>query len=638
MKQREQTAFEHFIKAYKLQWDLNSYYREEYNEDLEYYINYRDENEYPLAYDMFFPLLLPRIQTMLARMLGQLYQGGASDFVGVRPRQRQDIAAAPKVAGLLNFQLEHLNDIDMQGGSYLFHLQWMLNALSWGKGIAKVYWRKEERIAPLRRTIPVPEFDEAGRLVGVTPRSIMLKAPQIVYDAPYAEVIHNKLFVPHPYYKSIQKMPFVFCVYRRSVDYLKEMERKGVYRNVKEIGWNSEVGETTSGDSSVNSAEHSGEAFAKSIGLEGVFEGKFQSERYAPEVDVVEGYGKYIFPEDDSPYEVGSGVKIKGKQSEAIVHIGNYKTLLKLQKNEYGYRPFFDIGAYWHPELFWDVGIIRLGKAIQEQYNTLANTRYQGALQNVAPMLQVRYDSDIPPEALIFKPFGIVPVSEINMDVAPLQVPDTYRDTFREQEEFFKSTIEDMTGMYRYNMGETPSRQEHVGTIVSLQQMGESRVKLLLMGMDYMGFQPMLKYMMMLNQWHLPDGFETRITNQEGDQFVPLFSQEVHPYYDFSARYTAMEPALSKHFRVQQLLQFYQIWAQTPYLQHYEFIKAIMEMFDFYNTDRFLKSPQQVAQEQQMMAAQSAKMQMQQMALEDQMNANQSSRDMQRDIVKGLLK
>jgi hypothetical protein len=192
--------------------------------------------------------------------------------------------------------------------------------------------------------------------------------------------------------------------------------------------------------------------------------------------------------------------------------------------------------------------------------------------------------------------------------------------------------------MYRYNMGETPARQEHVGTVASLQAMGESRIKLLLMGMDYMGFQPMLKYMMLLNQWHLPDNFEARITGKDGDQFVPMFGGDLHPGYDFTARYTSMEPALGKHARVQSLLQFYQIWADTPYLQHYEFMKAIMEMFDFYNTDKYLKTPQQVQQEQQAAMAQQQKVQMDMMAMEEAQARNADERKMTNDIMKGLMK
>ena len=364
MNKRDEEACKHFLKAYKHQWDLNQTARESYDNDLEYYTGYRNESDYPLAYNMTFPQLLPRIMTMLSRMLEQIYQGGSADLVGVRPRKRADVERAPRVQGLLNYQLETLNDIDVAGSSYIFNYQWMLNALSWGTGIAKVYWKKEERISPKRMSFPVPKMDQNGRLVGMEWRSITMQAPQIVYDAPYAEVIHNKLFVPHPHYKNIQQMPNVFCVYRRSMDYLREMAKKGVYKNVKELGWSSKAGVS----SGTQWAEDSMEAFSKSLEIENYIDiAQLESDRTAPMVDVVEGYGKYIFPEDETPYEVGSGVKIKGKESEAIVHIGNYKTLLKIQKNTYGKKPFFNIGAYRHPEIFWDMGIIRLGKSIHEK-------------------------------------------------------------------------------------------------------------------------------------------------------------------------------------------------------------------------------------------------------------------------------
>lgn len=638
MNERDKEACKHFLLHYKHQWDLNQQARDNYDDDLEYFTGYRDENDYPLAYNMTFPQLLPRIMTMLARMLEQIYQGGSSDLVGVRARKRADVERAPRVQGLLNYQLETLNDIDCAGSSYLFNYNWMRNALSWGTGIAKVYWRKEERISPIRMQFPLPRYDRQGRMVGVEWKSVLQQAPQIVYDAPYAEVIHNKVFVPHPHYKLIQKMPFVFCVYKRSLDYIHEMQKKGVFKNVKELGWDKPTSSHVSGTKYPNDSM---EEFAKSLEIENFVDiAEVSSDRMAPYIDVIEGYGKYIFPEDEQPYEVGSGVKIKGKESEAIVHIGNYKTLLSIQKNTYGFKPFFNIGAYHHPELFWDMGIIRLGKSIQEQYDTLANTRYQGALMLVNPMLLLDDAADIPLESLIWKPFGFVPGGmEGGMDtVKPLTIPDTFGNTFREQEEFFKSTIEDMTGMYRYNMGSTPTRQEAVGTIHSLQAMGESRIKLLLMTMDYQGFQPLLKYMMLLNAWHLPDNFESRIITNNGTEFQPLFAGDIHPDYDFTARYTAMEPALGKHFKAQQLLQFAQLWAQSPYLQHYQFMKSIMELFDFNNTDQYLYSPQQVQQQQQQSLQQQIQMKALEMQGEDQIAARQSERDMKRDVVKQLLK
>jgi hypothetical protein len=628
MNQKDTQAFKHFIKAYQHQWDLNRQMRTNYDEDLEYYIGHRPKNRYPLVYNEVFNKLLPKTTTILSRFMDQMYQAGTGDLISVRPRKRSDVDRAPRVQGLLNYQLENLNSIDMQGGSYLFNLQWMLNAVNFGKGIAKLYWRKEERIAPRRIQMPVLSAD--GR--GLELRDMLIETPQLVYDGPYAEVLHNKLFVPHPHYKNIQKMPFVFCVYKRSLDYINEMRKKGKFRNVKNIGWTSD--KANAGTSSMF-GEDSSEAYAKSIEIEGaVSAAELESDRMAPEIDVVEGYGKYIFPEDETPYEVGSGVKIKGKESEAIVHIGNYKSLLSIQKNEYGHKPFFDIGCYIHPEYYWDIGMIRLGKGIQEQYNTLANTKFQNDIMSVNKMMKVHSDWDGDPASLVWKPFGLIPVDDMD-EIQIMETASPYQSNeFQLQRQFFEETLEDMLGMYKYGMGETPQRQEHVGTIYSLQAMGSARTKLLLMTMDHTGFRPMLSYMMLLNLMHLPSEQEVRVNGNQGDQFTSLFPSDIHLGYDFSARYTAMEPALGKQFRAQQLIQYAQMWAQSPYLQHHQFMKAILELMDFHDSDRYLYTPEQVQGMQQ------NQMQSQIMAaeFEDQIAARGDERKLIGDVTKALVK
>lgn len=632
MKRREQEAVKYFLKAWKTNWDLNRYYRNWFDEDMEAYRGYRDQSETPYLYNLSFNKLLPRVMTVLSRMMEQLYQGGTDGLVSVRPRKRSDVDRAPRVAGLLNYQLENLNSVDQQGGSFLHNFMWLFNAVTFGKGISKLYWRKDERIMPRRVEIPIPQF-EGNRLVGMSTAYQVINENQTIYDGPYAEVIHNKLFCPHPHYRDIDRMPFVGCLYRRSIDYIKRKEREGVFKNVRELGW--------SGTSSNTSyAQDSMEAFAKSLEIDGALEldiDKQIQENRTPEVDIIEGYGRYIFPEDEAPYEVGSGIKMKGTESEAVVHIGNYKTLLKLDKWSYGSRPFFAIGAYYHPELFWDLGLMRLGKDIQYQYDNMANLRHQNVMMLINQMLKVREGADIDPAALVWKAFGIVPVEYMD-DVQPLEVGDAFQsNAFKQQEEFFDSVLSDLTGLYPYNMGATPTRQEYVGTMYSLQSMGEQRTKLLMMTMDHQGFRPFLKYMMLLNAWHLDPRTEARINTSQGTQFMPLFADDIHVDYDFSARYTAMEPALGKHFRAQQLIQYAQMWQQSPFLQHYQFMKAILELLDFHDSDRYLKTPQQVAQEMSMQTQQAVQMQMMGFQMQDQLAQNQSARELERDIVKGLL-
>jgi hypothetical protein len=638
MTEKHLACFKHFLAAYQNQWKLNKYQREKYDEQMGHYVSYRDETDYPLAYSMVFNKLMPRVTNVLARFMEHLYQGGSHNLVSVRPRRGQDVERASRVEGLLNFQLEKFNDVDECGGSYMHNYVWLLNALAWGNGITKCYWRKEDRVTPKRIMLPVPEFDEAGEMIGLGQRDVLVEMPQTVYDQPYGEIIHNKNFVPHPHYKNIQQMPFVFCVYKRSMDYIKKRADEGVFikKYISNLGWHKEKTPNYPLGDGYGASNDAAEAFARSIDIDGVYEEDFQSDRISPSVDVIEGYGKYIFPEDERPYEVGSGFKIKGPESEAIVHIGNYKTLLSIQKNKYGVRPFYKTSAYYHPELFWDLGFIEVGKHIQEQVNTLANTRYQNAIMMANNMFYVREDWDGDPAALVPKPAGIIPVEDpSNPDVLPVPLMDASQsNVFREQEEFFEATISEMTGEYPYSMGQQPPRQEYVGTMVSLQNVGQARARLLMMTIDHQGFQPMLKHMMRLNTFHLPAGMETRITANGQTGFVPLFSGDMHFDYDFTARYTAMEPALGKYFKAQQLTQYAQMWAESPYLQHDQFMRAILEMLDFPNTDKYLKSRQQVAQEMQ----QQQTMQMQQVAVQDQLDANKSQRESQRDVLKGLMK
>lgn len=596
MNKKETEIFKYFIARYKHQWDANQYMRSNYDEDLEYYQGYRNPANYPLAYNENFNRILPIIYTIMSRFMDQLYQSG--NIVSVKPRKSQNNEQAKKVEALLNFQLENLNAIDMQGGSYLTMYKWFFNALTFGKGLIKAYWRKEERISPRRQALPVPKMNRFGEVVGMDMIDNITMENQTIYDQPYVEVLHNKCCVPDTKEKNIQKMKAFFLVYSKSIDHVKRLVDKGIYskKGFREMGWDSAGGGGAEPRDSM-------EKYVHSLHIEGALREEDINESHkSPDVDILECYGKVILK--DNAYEVGSGYKIKGMEEEVIAHIGNYKTLLSLQKNTYNIRPVFDIGCYMQPELFWDIGMVRLTKGIQEQTNNLANLRMQNVMMQVNSMLRVDPDADIDPEALVWKPFGIIPANQ--GEVEPVVVPDYHSQMFQEQQSFFENAIQDMTGMYDYNMGQTPQRQERVGVVHSIQSMGEARAKLMLMTMDYTGIRPLLKYMMTLNTFHLPSGSEYRITEGDESKFGQLFFGDIHPDFDYAARYTSMEPALGRLARAQQLLQLSPIIQQNPWINQHQWLKTIFELSDIREANALVKNPQQFQQE--MMANQKAQM------------------------------
>jgi hypothetical protein len=600
MNKRDDAIFKSLMTRYAHQWDLNQYNRTNYDEDLEYYTGYRNPQNYPLAFNESFNRILPIIYTILARFMDQLYQ--SHNIVSVKPRKNQDLERAKVAEAILNFQLENLNSIDMQGGSYLTMYKWFFNALTFGKGIVKAYWRKEDRISPKRIALQKPNFDSFGNFQGNDIIDHVSMENQLVYDGPYLENLHNKIVVVDPQYKNIQQMPAVFIVYKKSIDYIKKMADRGIYNKkyIKELGW-----ESTSGASSLT--RDSNEEFIKSLEIEGagyMSNEELKDKHMSPEVDIIEAYTRMII--DDAPYEVGSGVKIKGKEEEVVVHIGNYKVILSLQRNVYGSRPLFDIGCYMQPEMFWDIGLVRLTKGLQEQTNNIANMRLSDAMMRLAQMIRVDPDSDVDPKSLTWRPFGIFSAAE--GEVEPLVMPDVNSNLFVEQEKFLESTIQDLTGMYDYNMGQTPQRQERVGVVYSIQSMGEARAKLMLQSMDHMGIRPLLNYMMLLNTFHLPSGSEYRVTTPAQTSFGKVFGSDLHADYDFAARYTSMEPAAGKQARLQQMLQLASVMLQNPWINQHQWWKTIFELGDIREAGYLLKTPQQFAQEQQ------AQQQMQMMA------------------------
>jgi hypothetical protein len=604
MNQKDEAIYKALMARYKDQWDRCQYNRTNYDEDLEYYTGYRNPAGYPLAYNESFNRILPIIYTILSRFMDQLYQ--SPNIVSVKPRKLADHERAKVAEGVLNFQMENLNSIDVQGGSYMTMYKWLFNALTFGKGIVKCYWRKEERIMPKRMALQVPNFG-GGNFQGMDTIDHISMENQIAYDGPYVEALHNKMVVVHPEYNDIQQMPAVFLVYKKSMDHVKRLMNKGIYNKkyLKEIGFG------TADGASANTRD-SKEAFIKSLEIEGALTNEELTDKsISPEIDIVEAYTRLILK--DEPYEVGSGLKIKGMEEEAIVHIGNYKTILSIQRNPYGTRPLFDIGCYMQPEMYWDIGLVRLTKGIQEQTNNLANMRLSDAMMRMNQMIRIDPDSDVDPADLQWRPFGLFQAAQ--GEVEPLVMPDYNSNIFMEQEKFLETTIQDLTGMYAYNMGQTPQRQERVGVVHSIQSMGEARAKLMLQSMDHMGIRPLLKYMMTLNTFHLPTGFEYRITDPSEYKFGRVFGTDIHSDFDFAARYTSMEPAAGKQARLQQMMQLASVMLQNPWINQRQWWKTIFELGDIREADYLLKKPEQFQQEmqQQQQQAQMAEVQKQQL-------------------------
>jgi hypothetical protein len=155
--------------------------------------------------------------------------------------------------------------------------------------------------------------------------------------------------------------------------------------------------------------------------------------------------------------------------------------------------------------------------------------------------------------------------------------------------------------------------------------------------------------MMLLNTFHLPSGFEYRVSDGANQNFNQIFGDDIHADFDFAARYTAMEPALGKEMRVQNLLQMTPLMQQNPWINQHQWLKTILELSDVRESEYLLKTPEQFAQEQQQQmqmqaAAAQAQKQMEvqgkltEGAQEYQSDSALSAQEFQQDLVLEALK
>lgn len=622
MTKKEKEAYNYFIQEYQRLKNLNQPYRDKFNDYIEYYRGYVDKSKYPMAYNYSYNKVLPIILRELESMMSHLYKSG--DIVAVKPLTKADIQGAVRVGNTLNFQMGNLNSIDQSGGSYMMMMQWILSSLIFGKGVVKCYWRKEEGMGAKRiiKRTPIVEWDAANRpaIVGYDSQDYVVENTQLLYNGPYVENIPIRQFMPDPEYRDVQQMPCVCHVHQKSLDWIKKQVKAGIYskRSLREIGKLAQASRAN---------EEITEFNTKVIEIESAstIEEIETDKHSAQNITIIDCYGKYALDGKD--------------EIEVVCTIANYDTILRLEPVPHNRKPFFCIGAHMNPDRFYDMGVIELVKDIQEAYNVLANTRLQVVTSKLNPMLQVLVDSDIDPRFLVFRPFGFIPVTSHD-DIKMLETPDMGVGTFTNHMSFFDNMISEMTGVHPYSMGSEPRRQEHVGTMYSLQQMGQSRMRLLLMTMDYMGFRPLLNYMMKLNVYNLPAGVEYRAPDTAGGvsddeyKFGQIQAEDIHDNYEFSARYVSLEPSLDKPYRIQQLLQLSQTWAQDPSVNQFQFKRAILEMMDMMEPERFLKSEQEVEQTRKRLQQEGY----QEEIVRAQWQAGQDDKGRQADVVKELLK
>lgn len=280
----------------------------------------------------------------------------------------------------------------------------------------------------------------------------------------------------------------------------------------------------------------------------------------------------------------------------------NLKELAYFGDNPYwrhGKKPYIVAGWEPLPREFYFLPAARIIEHLQAELNTQRNQRIDNVSFVLNRMWKVRNGAEIDESELISRPHGIVHVNAME-DVEDFKMQDVTASAYRD-EEIIKQDMENALGVPAVVRGVNPDKRETATEVVTKNSNAGIRFDVKIMLFEWLGLKRLAYLMDCNNQQFLTDKRLVKLFGKEG---VDAW-REIEPYqllgeYDYRPAGSSNDPAANKEIRRQQLTQVMEVVAkmQNPYIDMYELTKLWIETFDIRNVEKFLKTPEQIQQEQ----------------------------------------
>ena len=441
---------------------------------------------------------------------------GSDEPLSVKGVNVEDDAVAEKIQQLIRYQLEKKNDY------HHFCMNELKYALSENFGVAKVWWKREEKRTLMEMMLDINDdvailalADRfAKRQIEVTAMED-IKGTQDLLRVEYEEIVikanHPVLeYIPSselrytPDAATLQDCKFV--AHRKVVrgDYLKRKELDGIYKDVDKA-----IEEFGRGDTRPTLLDQRNDEDRADL------KGKpSDSDNASKEVELYEAY-LWVDYNNDGIFE------------NIIVHaVGNH--LLRVVKNDFEFPPFFiccseyDPNAVFNKDSFSDnlEQLQDLKTAIMRQIitNVAKNNsprifvNEQGldvdALQSNEEIILVQGD----PNTKVMVPPSL-PLSSLSMEVI----------------NYAQTEIEARSGSTRYNQGLDSNALNKTATgITAILGQAEKRNKMVARSIAERFFIPIYRFLILLNQKYLEEEQMVRLTNEN----VRIRREDIEIDYD----------------------------------------------------------------------------------------------------------
>ena len=474
-------------------------------------------------------------------------------YVSFVPKDADDVENAKNMETLVDSQMNR-TDVEFMVRMYTL----ITDMLIYGGCPYEVGWRYELR--KIKRKVPM--VDESGILLGYEEQEIEV----VNWDDPDFQPFMIDDLYPDPEGTSIDDCSWVI---RRRYITRKELEAKideGIYK-VKDLEAINQAGDRIS--------EGKQDRLA-AIGA---------ADAYADEADV--GGRRYELLEmweDDRVTTVINRTEVIRDEENPFWH----------GKKPFGFAKFDPLNGE-----FYGISLVEVIEHLQAELNTTRNQRIDATSQTINRMWIVLKGMGLEPADLVSRPNGIIWVD--SMEEVPKEVEFKPPDPAAYQEEsIIKADIQEATSTYNEARG-APSDTKRTATENAIRERATNiRFETKLRIFEALGLKRLGFFYDQLNQQFIDDIRSIRISGEDGGyEWQEMRPEDIAGRFEYQPAGSSIEPTLDKLEYRTNLLNLYNEFKEDPEIKTLELKKRVFEAFGIKDTEKLIKSEEEIMQEQQ---------------------------------------
>jgi hypothetical protein len=473
---------------------------------------------------IYNPYSWANIETIVPRMVAQ------KPIVEYKPREEMDNFSSEIHTALFKYWWD-------KDAAFEKVVSWIKNALIYGTGVAKIYWKTIEKEVTSYELGPdgKPLIDESGEF-------ITNKETIPYFDDPCLEVVNMYDFFLDPEAQNIQDAQWVIHRYYKSLD---ELEQAGYYKNLKRLKRyiSSKI------EKSPEETERKELAFG-------------HSGEYDETVDNIEIWEMW---DKDGLTVMAAGEVVIREQENPFWH---------------GKKPFISLNDSIVPQEFYGKGEIEPVIKLQHALNTVQNQIIDNRTQVLMNMWKITGEN-VDESELIYRPNGVIHLSNEYEKVEPIIPPDLTGNAQKDVS-LIKSDIQQALGIYDYTKGAETGANKTATGIGLVQEAANARFKHKIQLLEE-AIKEVGEMVLALYQQFITDEKVIRVVGKKGEEFIRVLPKDIAGEYDCvpEAGSTLM---VDKDKEREEIMNLYAIFSTQPFENlKMEMMKKMLEKFGMEN-------------------------------------------------------